>query len=79
MHRGMPDLESREEVVLAFAEVSLAVDYLLQYQGRQRLIEFLERLGRTNREEGKFEAVEKSWDGLFANSLGPINEDCKTF
>jgi len=70
MHRGMPDLESREEVVLAFAEVSLAVDYLLQYQGRQRLIEFLERLGRTNREEGKFEAVEKSWDGLFREFFG---------
>lgn len=78
MHQGMPNLESREQVVLAFAEVSLAADYLLRYHGRQRLIEFLERLGRTNREEGNFEAVEKSWDKLFREFFGTDQQELQS-
>ena len=67
MHRGMPTLGSRQEVVLAFAEVSQAVDYLLRNQGREKLIHFMEELGRAGwkAEEGKFEIVEKHWDELF--------------
>jgi len=67
MKRGMPTLESREEVILAFAEVSLAVDYLLQYHGRKKLINFLQELGRTawKGEEEKFEKVEEHWEKLF--------------
>lgn len=72
MKRGMPSLESREEVILAFAEVSLAVDYLLQYQGKEKLINFLQELGRAawkGREE-RFEKVEKHWDRLFCQFFG---------
>lgn len=72
MRRGMPSLESRQEVILAFAEVSLAVDYLRQYHGRKKLIRFLQELGRTawkGREE-KFEKVEKHWDELFRQFFG---------
>ncbi|MFB0527871.1 MAG: tetratricopeptide repeat protein, partial [bacterium] len=67
MKRGMPTLESREEVILAFAEVSLAVDYLLQYHGRKKLIHFLRELGKTTGEgrEERFEKVEKHWDEIF--------------
>ena len=72
MRKGMPGLESRGEVVLAFAEVSLAVDYLLQYQGKEKLIGFLQELGRNNWKgrEGKFETVEKRWDKLFRQFFG---------
>lgn len=72
MRRGMPSLESREEVILAFAEVSLAVDYLLRYHGRKKLIRFLQELGKTawkGREE-RFEKVEKHWDELFRQFFG---------
>jgi tetratricopeptide (TPR) repeat protein len=72
MKRGMPNLESRKEVILAFAEVSLAVDYLLQHYGRKKLIHFLQELGRTagkGREE-KFEKVEKHWDELLRQFFG---------
>ncbi len=67
MVRGMPNLDSREEVVLAFAEVSLAVDYLLQNQGKEKLVNFLGELSKAGwrGKEIKFEIVEKQWDELF--------------
>ena len=72
MKRGMPSLKSREEVILAFAEVSLAVDYLLQYHGKEKLINFLQELGRVAWKdvEGKFETVEEHWDRLFRQFFG---------
>jgi len=72
MKRGMPSLESREEVILAFAEVSLAVDYLLRHQGKEKLTHFLHELGKTaakGREES-FEKAEKRWDELFHKFFG---------
>jgi len=72
MKRGMPNLESRQEVILAFAEVSLAVDYIRQYHGRKKLIHFLQELGRTawKEREEKFEKMEKHWDELFRQFFG---------
>ena len=67
MKRGMPTLESREEVILAFAEVSLAVDYLLRHYGSDKLTHFLHELGKTagkGRKES-FEKREEQWDELF--------------
>jgi len=77
MSRGMPTLDSREEVILAFAEVSLAIDYLLQHQGKEKLIYFLQELGRAARQggEGKFETIEKHWDELFRQFFGISQED----
>jgi len=67
MKMGMPTLDSREEVILAFAEVSLAVDYLLQHHGKEKLIHFLKELGRAawKGEGGNFETVGEHWDKLF--------------
>ncbi len=72
MKQGMPSLESREEVILAFAEVSLAVDYLLRHYGRDKLTHFLHELGKTagKGKEEKFEKVEKQWDELFHQFFG---------
>ncbi len=64
MKRGMPSLESREEVILAFAEVSLAVDYLLRHYGSDKLTRFLHELGKTAGKED-FDKREKQWDELF--------------
>ena len=77
MRRGMPTLDSRDEVILAFAEVSLAVDYLIQNQGRERLIRFLEELGKTGGkgEEGKSDRAEKRWDELFRELFGMDQEE----
>ncbi|NIM03744.1 tetratricopeptide repeat protein [bacterium] len=72
MKRGMPSLESREEVILAFAQVSLAVDYLLRHQGRNKLTHFLHELGKTagKGKEESFEQMEKRWDALFRRFFG---------
>ena len=77
MKMGMPNLDSREEVVLAFAEVSLAVDYLLRYHGKEKLIHFLEELGKAAWEgrEGNFETVEEHWDKLFRQFFGMDQEE----
>jgi len=80
MRRGMPSLDSREEVISAFAEVSLAVDYLLQRHGKEKLIHFLEELGRNgqNGPDGDFEAIEESWDKLFRQFFGIPQEKFQT-
>jgi len=77
MRKGMPTLESREEVILAFAEVSLAVDYLLQYHGKEKLIHFFKELDRTvwKGGEGNFGKVEEHWDKLFRQFFGIDQEE----
>jgi len=80
MSKGMPTLDSREEVILAFAEVSLAVDYLLQHHGKEKLIHFLEELGRAsgNGGERNFETVEEQGDKLFRQFFGIDQEKFQT-
>jgi len=76
MRKGMPTLNSREEVILAFAEVSLAVDYLLRYHGKEKLNHFLEELGKAPWKggEGNFETVDEHWDKLFGKFFGTGQE-----
>jgi tetratricopeptide (TPR) repeat protein len=74
MSKGMPTLDSREEVILAFAEVSMAVDFLLQRYGKEKLIRFLEQLGRTAREE-RSGTREDCQEELFRQFFGVGEED----
>jgi len=72
MCRGMPSLGSREDVILAFAEVSWAVDYLLRYFGREKLVGFLNKLAWYTGKEGELNRgkLEEKWDEEFLQFFG---------
>ncbi len=82
MEKSMPKLGSREEVALAFAEASNAVEMIFKKYGRNRLIRLLRQLGKGRGFDATFKKIfgkdqveiEREWRNYLKNKGYPITE-----